>query len=239
MRLAAGSARTDGGLALSRNLEDRVPRCASGGLDHEANASRWHSHCAPCRREWVFLTAVDVEHGPRRRRRDAHRCHLRRGCHLIAERLADRVPSALYGKARLRVDPGPVCHRRSDRIRSRRNGGSVRRRWFGVARASSQREGSKDPSQMRRCHRGRLRSLKVLFMHGAGRLDQVKVCDTSVRFHDIDGAGAKGQRCVLRDHTRNAKQPRASTPIPNRITRKSVVAKTKIQPRSATSAGTG
>jgi len=48
-----------------------------------------------------------------------------------------------------------------------------------------------------------------------------------------------GQRLVLRDQSRNARQPRASTPTPKRITRNCVVAKTNIQPSRATRAGSG
>ena len=49
----------------------------------------------------------------------------------------------------------------------------------------------------------------------------------------------EGQRLVLLDHRRNATQPNANTPTPNRITLNCVVAKTNIQPSSAITAGTG
>ncbi len=57
--------------------------------------------------------------------------------------------------------------------------------------------------------------------------------------HDIASTKPNGQRLVFHDHSRNATNPSASTPRPNRITWNCVVANTKIQPSSATSAGIG
>jgi hypothetical protein len=57
--------------------------------------------------------------------------------------------------------------------------------------------------------------------------------------HDVASARPNGHRLVVRDQMRKATQPRARTPTPNRITRSGVVAKTKIHPSNATSAGSG
>ena len=48
-----------------------------------------------------------------------------------------------------------------------------------------------------------------------------------------------GQRLVRQDQIMNATYPRASTPTPNRMTSSCVVAKTKIHPSNARSAGSG
>src|SRR5437868_2997838 len=48
-----------------------------------------------------------------------------------------------------------------------------------------------------------------------------------------------GQRLVFHDQSKNATNPSASTPIPNRITSTWVVANTNIHPSSAITAGTG
>ena len=50
---------------------------------------------------------------------------------------------------------------------------------------------------------------------------------------------ANGQLSVRRDQSRNTTPPSPSIPTPNSITRTGVVAKRKIQPNSATSAGRG
>jgi hypothetical protein len=57
--------------------------------------------------------------------------------------------------------------------------------------------------------------------------------------HDAARSRLNGQPLVFHDQTRNVTHPKASTPTPKRITSSCVVAKTKIHPSTATSAGIG
>ena len=57
--------------------------------------------------------------------------------------------------------------------------------------------------------------------------------------HVAASGSRKGQRFVRQDQSMKVTQPKPRTPRPKRMTRASVVAKTKIHPSSATSAGTG
>ena len=72
-----------------------------------------------------------------------------------------------------------------------------------------------------------------------GSLLEPPLRDRALAFHDAVCGVPNGQRFVFHDQSRNARQPSASTPTPKRITMTCVVAKTKIHPRRATSAGIG